>query len=162
MSQLIEALILLSSSMAIAMSLLVVKTRSLVYSATFLAFLGLSNAALFALLGYGFVAIIHVFVYVGAAVMFIIMAVSMMKEPLKAHTNRALGMTATLIFLVTLVGFILSSSGGMVEITPTQIDYAPIVEYFMVNVKTAVMILVLSLAAALIGAIHLARAKERG
>ncbi|MCX8191418.1 MAG: hypothetical protein N3F06_01250, partial [Nitrososphaerales archaeon] len=50
---------------AIISSIIVVEHRSLVYAASFLAILGITNAALFILLGYALVALFHLAVYVG-------------------------------------------------------------------------------------------------
>lgn len=156
----VEPLMLLLGATAIAMAFLVVQTRSLVYSATFLGFLGLANASMFALLGYGLVAIIHVMVYVGAAVLFIVMAVTMMKEPVKQYTNLILGLLSGTLFFVVLIGFILASPQGLVELMPSRIGYSAIVDYFISNARPAVIILVVSLAAALISSIYIARSKE--
>lgn len=155
-----EPLILLLGATAIAMALLVVQSRSLVYSAAFLGFLGLANASIFALLGYGLVAIIHVVVYVGAAALFIVMAVTMMKEPAKQYTNLALGLASGTLFFIVLMGIIWASPEGLIELFPSPVGYSAIVDYFISNARPAVVILVISLAAALIGSIHIARSKE--
>jgi len=65
---------------AIVFSLLVVEHKSLVYSALSLAFLGISNAALFALLGFDYIALFQISVYVGAAVMFILFSATLFRE----------------------------------------------------------------------------------
>ena len=144
------------------MAVLVVQSRSLVYSAAFLGFLGLANASLFALLGYGLVAIIHVLVYVGAAVLFIVLAVTMMKEPARQYTNLLLGLLSGALFFILLLGFVATSPYGLAELPPFTIDYSHIVNYFIANARPAVLILVVSLAAALIASIHIARSEEVG
>ncbi len=78
-------LILLGSFLALAVALiifatLVVGQRSLVYSALSLGLLGMANAGLFAFLGYTFVAVFHLAVYIGAAVIFILFSVTMFRE----------------------------------------------------------------------------------
>ncbi|MGC9209836.1 MAG: NADH-quinone oxidoreductase subunit J family protein [Acidilobus sp.] len=59
-------------------SFLVVRARDLVYASISLAVLGSLTAAVLALLGLGIVAAYIVLVYVGAAVMFIIITISML------------------------------------------------------------------------------------
>ncbi|MFQ5987961.1 MAG: NADH-quinone oxidoreductase subunit J, partial [Dehalococcoidia bacterium] len=66
-------------TLAIAFSLLVVEHRSLVYGAISLGFLGIVNAALFALIGFTFIALFHLAVYVGAGVIFILFSVTMFR-----------------------------------------------------------------------------------
>ncbi|MGC9072141.1 MAG: NADH-quinone oxidoreductase subunit J family protein [Acidilobus sp.] len=63
---------------AMVSSYLVVKTKDLVYASVSLAVLGSLTAAVLALLGLGVVAAYIVLVYVGAAVMFIIITISML------------------------------------------------------------------------------------
>jgi NADH-quinone oxidoreductase subunit J len=71
------ALVGLSVSLLIS-GYLVIRVRDLVYASLALALLGLVNAMLIALLGFSVVAAFLVIVYVGAAVMFIIVSVSML------------------------------------------------------------------------------------
>lgn len=78
-------LILSTSFLILAIALIafaasVVGHRSLVYSALSLGLLGMANAGLFALLGYAFIAVFHLAVYIGAAVIFILFSVTMFKE----------------------------------------------------------------------------------
>ncbi len=63
---------------AIASSYLVIRSRDLVYASISLAVLGSLTAVVLALLGLGIVAAYLVLVYVGAAVMFIIITISML------------------------------------------------------------------------------------
>lgn len=69
----------LLGTLAIAFSVLVVEHRSLVYGAVALGFLGIVNSALFALVGFTFIALFYLAVYVGAGVIFILFAVTMFK-----------------------------------------------------------------------------------
>ncbi|MCE4611961.1 MAG: NADH-quinone oxidoreductase subunit J [Desulfurococcales archaeon] len=75
----VEALLLaLASLAAIASGVAVVRLGDLVYASSALALLGISTAVLAAMLGYPILAAFIVIVYVGAAVMFIIITVSML------------------------------------------------------------------------------------
>ena len=78
-------IILLSSFSVLAIALvvfatLVVGQRSLVYSALSLGLLGMANAGLFAFLGYTLIAVFHLAVYIGAAVIFILFSVTMFRD----------------------------------------------------------------------------------
>ncbi len=91
----------------ILVAYLVVRSRDLVYASGALAVLGVLNAALLALLGFGLVAAFLVVVYVGAAVMFIIVAVSMLGgggaeswQPEKGFFASAAAITVLLILVV--------------------------------------------------------------
>lgn len=71
------------SSLAIALivfAVLVVGQKSLIYSAMSLGLLGMANAGLFAFLGYTLIAVFHLAVYIGAAVIFIMFSVTMFRE----------------------------------------------------------------------------------
>jgi len=63
---------------AVASAYLVIRARDLVYASVALAVLGSLTASILALLGLGIVAAYIVLVYVGAAVMFIIITISML------------------------------------------------------------------------------------
>ncbi|MCE4603610.1 MAG: NADH-quinone oxidoreductase subunit J [Aeropyrum sp.] len=60
------------------LALAVVRHKDMVYASASLALLGIATALLVAILGYPIVAVFLVIVYVGAAVMFIIVSVSML------------------------------------------------------------------------------------
>lgn len=64
-----------ASIAAVASAVLAVKSKEDFYSAVLLGLTGLSTASLIALLGYGFVAVFHALVYVGATVMFVVFGV---------------------------------------------------------------------------------------
>lgn len=66
-------------TLTIAFSILVVEHDSLVYGAVSLGFLGIVNAAMFSLLGFTFIALFHLTVYVGAGVIFILFSVTMFR-----------------------------------------------------------------------------------
>lgn len=65
------------SVMAIASAIFVIRLKDLVYASIMLAILGSFTAALLAIAGFGLVSAYLVLVYVGAAVMFIIISISM-------------------------------------------------------------------------------------
>ena len=70
----------ITGAAALTSAVMVVKHRSLVYAAVFLALLGVSNAAFFAMLGYSFISLFHIAVYVGASVTFILFSITMFRK----------------------------------------------------------------------------------
>lgn len=90
---------------AIASSYLVIKSRDLVYASISLAVLGSLTAAVLALLGLGVVAAYLVLVYVGAAVMFIIITISMLgpTQPEQQDVMKGLISAASVATFILLV-----------------------------------------------------------
>ena len=88
----------------IASAAYIVKSRSLFYSAFALGIVGFLNAALFAIMGYLLVGAVQLVIYVGAAVLFIILAFSLVGEQLTppAITPYKLILTA-LVFIGVLL-----------------------------------------------------------
>ena len=70
-----EFICLLSSLATILSAVLAVKAKEDFYAAILLGITGLLTASLLALIGYGFIAVFHALVYVGATVMFVIFGV---------------------------------------------------------------------------------------
>ncbi len=90
------------SALILVFAMLVVEHKSIVYAAFFLGMLGLANAVFFSMLGFAFIALFHVAVYVGAAVIFIIFAVTMFKEaPSVEPPVRSLALIMILLIAVT-------------------------------------------------------------
>jgi len=92
----------------------VVRGRDLVYSSAALALLGLFNAAMAAIMGYTIVAAFLVVVYVGAAVMFIIIAVSMLggRSLERMEHERGLFAGATLAAVLLIIAFTWGAYAG--------------------------------------------------
>lgn len=90
---------------AIASSYLVIKSRDLVYASISLAVLGSLTAAVLALLGLEVVAAYLVLVYVGAAVMFIIITISMLgpTQPEQQDAMKGLISAASVATFILLV-----------------------------------------------------------
>jgi len=86
--------------LALASAVYMLKTRSLVYAAYALALIGLFNAGLFALLGFVLVAAVQVVIYVGAAILFIILSYSLIGEvPIEVQPLRRVALPAVLLFI---------------------------------------------------------------
>jgi NADH-quinone oxidoreductase subunit J len=96
------------SIMAIASAILVVRLKGLVYASITLAILGSFTAALLAVAGFGLVSAYLVLVYVGAAVMFIVISISMIGPQGQESFDSFRGLTvaaalATFIIIVVII-----------------------------------------------------------
>jgi NADH-quinone oxidoreductase subunit J len=139
----------MSSILLMTFAALAVSHRSMVYSALFLALLGLTNAALFFAMGYAFVAFVQVVVYVGASVLFLIISVSMLKEPKQSGISYAYPLTGALAIILLGLIFIYIL-GSYVAIAPHVIAYSPMAYQIMSKGSLATLILFLLFALGLI------------
>ncbi len=105
-----EAISIIAVAFMIGSGLMVLKSKSLVYAAVYLAFTASAAASIIALLGYTIVAVFQVAVYVGAAVLFIIIALTIigggegefMRRTKLSITASALASTSIIPLLVIL------------------------------------------------------------
>lgn len=135
----------------------VVRSKDLVYASGSLALLGLLNATLIALLGYTIVAIFLVIVYVGAAVMFIIVSVSMLGGGTGEERDEASG-----AFAGAAVGaafFLLLASTGLYKafVRPESVNMQSISDLLLNKYLVVIAILFVALAATLVEAISIAK-----
>ncbi len=155
-------LTLLASSLLIAAmiasSYYVIKTRDLVYASGALAVLGGLNAVFIALLGYGLVAAFLVIVYVGAAVMFIIISVSMLGgAPIETWEPERGVIPAAAV--AGALGIIVLSSGLYAAYTApgAPIDLGSVASIIVDKYLVVIAVIFVALAATLIEAIAIAR-----
>lgn len=116
----------LASIMLIVSSILVIKHKSLVYAAFFLSITGVSNAILFAMLGYPFISLFHLAVYVGAAVIFILFTVVMLREVGEVEpSTMGLSLAASILLALALIGmFVQGWSRPLRVLTVSYMDMA--------------------------------------
>lgn len=147
------------AAVAVVSAILVVEHKSLVYSALFLGILGMANAALFTMLGFNFIALFFVSVYIGAAVTFIIFSVSMFEEaPAVERPVRVVTLVSVVVAGVVLAGvFALYFTGG---IQPSYISYRDLASLLTEKYWFALLIAALTLVTTLIEAITIARTEE--
>ncbi len=150
------AIIILAVS-SIAFAYLTVTYRSLVYSSIFLAFVGLINAAFFMILGYPLLAFIQLIIYVGAGVVFIVVSISMLKEPKIAL--RPLSYSWIVVIFIFLLVLAVSLTVGL---APSYIAYLGVLRTvsFIDRYWFADLILIFALAVALIASITISRGEE--
>ncbi|MFQ5710840.1 MAG: NADH-quinone oxidoreductase subunit J [Candidatus Geothermarchaeales archaeon] len=146
----------LLSILILIFSILVVEHKSLVYAAFFLGFVGLMNAAFFSILGFAFIALFHIAVYVGAAVIFILFAVTMFREvPSVEAPVKALALT---IIPLVVIAFSLSFSiyRGR-SLAAIDAPYKILAHLFVEKYWFPFLVAALALVTTLIEAITLAR-----
>jgi len=155
-------LFLLFSAFSISSALIIVNTKSLLYAAFSLVFLGMSTAAAIALLdpeAFAFYSVFHVLLYVGATVTFLVISLVIFKNlELTGEGSRwAIPLTAIFgslaVIAVLYVG--LTDYRGTfepVQLSLGQVSYILVQQYWFPS-----LILVVALAATLIEAVTLAR-----
>lgn len=135
----------------------VVRHRDLVYSSVALALLAGMTAVFTALLGFGLVAAFIVIVYVGAAVMFIIVSVTMLGGGGEEARNEAQGILAAAGILAGL-GVALVAAGVFKAYTyPSAYTASEVSQELLSNYSPVLWVLVAALAATLLEAIAVAR-----
>ncbi|MCE4600716.1 MAG: NADH-quinone oxidoreductase subunit J [Desulfurococcales archaeon] len=134
-----------------------VRGKDLVYASGSLAILGILNAILVALLGYTLVAVFLVLVYVGAAVMFIIMSVSMLGGGGDEKRDEVYGAFAGASVAISL--FLLLAGTGLYKAfaRPTHLSIARVSEILASDYGIVLVLLFVALAATLVEAISIAR-----
>lgn len=147
---------ILASLGALISAFLVIEHKSIVYASFFLALLGTFNAVLFVLLGYPVVSMFHMIVYVGAAVIFILFSVVMLKEaPLVEARARGIAVIAAIeVLAVFWIGFLPLSD---IEIVRGSISLKQITSLLLNKYSFALLVAALALATTMIEAITLAR-----
>ncbi len=145
---------------AVIAAILTVEHKSLIYSAVFLGVLGMANAALFVLLGFSFVALFFVAVYLGATVTFILFSITMFEEAPKVERPiRIIALVSVVLTAVLLaVVFALHFTDG---IQPTYINYKDLASLLTEKYGFALIIAALTLITTLIEGITIARREEK-
>ncbi len=156
-SPFLDLALLILAITSIVFAYLTVTYKSLVYSSIFLAFVGLVNAAFFMILGYPLLAFIQLIIYVGSGVLFIIISISMLKEPkLSFRPNLYSWVIVLFIFVLIL------TIGVSVGIGPTSLTYLGVFSavHFITEYWLSIVLLVLALSMALIVSIAVSRGEE--
>ncbi len=160
-----QALLVAAITVAFIISLVsaiaVVRLKDFVYASVGLGVLGVSTAAIVALMGYGVVAAFIVIVYVGAAVMFIIISMSMLGGAAEESWDHERGAAAAALAggaaaLVTLGGglYLLYNQPGAVDlrgVAATFLGDAP------QGLAAPLFVVIAGLAATILEAIAVAR-----
>ncbi len=144
--------------LAIIFSVFVVISRNIVYGAIHLSLLGLMVALLIAMLGYPIVAVLHIIIYVGAGVLFIIMSVSMIREVVERRMNRPLSLLVAVIASSPLF-YLAAVSENQGVLQTGYIDYAVLSRYIAQNYWIPALLVFLTLSASLIAAVSITRGR---
>jgi len=144
----------------IVLAYYVTRVRDLVYASVTLALLGSFNAALIALLGLPIVGVFVVIVYVGAAVMFIIIVVSMLGMGVREYREEFRGIATGLMLASALVTLLVGSGLYVVYSSPGTYSLQDISQVLASRYLPALGVLFIALAATLVEAISIARRAE--
>jgi NADH-quinone oxidoreductase subunit J len=138
-------------------AIIIVRNEDLVYSSASLAVLGMLNALLIALLGYSLIAAFLVIVYVGAAVMFIIITVSMIggRSTEKRDEFKGLFTGATVASAATLLVGALAAYMGYTR--PAKLSMADVATSILGSHSDVLAVVMIALAATLVEAIAITR-----
>lgn len=140
----------------VVFSIFVVFHPSLVYGAISLGFLGMVNAGLFILLGFTFVGLFHLLVYVGAAVVFILFVVTMFRVvPTVEFRAKSLAVIIASLLAFSLALVFWSYSG--VPVNPQSFSLQDLSNMFVENYWFPLLVTALALVTTLIEGITLAR-----
>ncbi|BAN90361.1 NADH-quinone oxidoreductase subunit J family protein [Aeropyrum camini] len=154
----LEAAVLIGvAGLATLFSMFVVRYRDMVYASASLALVGLASAAILGLLGFPLVAVFLVIVYVGAAVMFIIVSVSMLGGGGREEWDdwRGLAAAAAAFSTVILLGFV----GGLWQLytAPQPVRLDSIALILTRDLYPVIIVLAAGLAATILEGIAIAR-----
>ena len=148
---------ILASMTGILSAVLTIIHKSLTYAAFFLAILGVSNAVLMTLLGFTILAVFHIAVYIGAAVIFILFSVTLLKEP--PPPTPSMTIIAGLAAATLVAGFLTVFLGVNAE-TYGHVSYRDIASLLISKYKFTLLITTLTLVTTLIEALTLAMRGE--
>ena len=147
---------------AVGIAVAILKTKSIVYSIYLLAFLGLTTAGYIALLGFQFIGAIHIIIYVGAAVLFFIVSISMIGDvKTKLYNQKELTVMATLLFLLSYYSFKIIVDSLVYSPSTTIVEGKMISNYLLTNYSPQLLIAVFAMATTIIESLILAK-KEVG
>ena len=156
-SPFLDIALLVLTVASIIFAYLTVTYKSLVYSSIFLAFVGLVNAAFFMILGYPLIAFVQLIIYVGSGVLFIIISISMLKEP--KLTFRPNIYSWVIMFFIFVLIVVIGISVGIAPSELTYLGIFPAVDY-LVKYWFSILLLVLALSMALIVSIAVSRGER--
>jgi NADH-quinone oxidoreductase subunit J len=144
----------------IVLAYYVTRTRDLVYASVTLALLGSFNAALIALLGLPIVGVFVVIVYVGAAVMFIIIVISTLGIGTREYREEFRGIATGFMLATALITVLAASGLYVVYSRPGTYSLQGISQVLASRYLPALGVLFIALAATLVEAISIARRVE--
>lgn len=158
---LIEALSILLGVLSIGSALMILVSRNIVYSAVYLSILGLLVASMIALLGLPTIGLIHVLIYVGAGVLFIVMSLSLIREEFSREEPklRLLAILLAVILSIPLIYVSLQYDNRVISFDKP--DYSYIAEYISYY-PLMIMILALVFVVAMVSSISIVMKKRSG
>ncbi|MEM1633336.1 MAG: NADH-quinone oxidoreductase subunit J [Sulfolobales archaeon] len=147
--------------LAIGSGLMVLLSRNLVYSAVYLSILGLLVASLIALLGLPTIGTIHLIVYVGAGVLFIVMTLSLIREEFSREEIRLRPIAVIMALVLGLPLAYLSTFFSNTTISLDRPDYTYISNYLS-TYPYAIVVMIVVFALAMVASISIVMRERRG
>ncbi|MDP7981947.1 MAG: NADH-quinone oxidoreductase subunit J family protein [Conexivisphaera sp.] len=135
----------------------VVRAKDFVYASSALAVLGSIVAADLAILGFGIISAFLVIVYVGAAVMFIIITLSLLGLREEERRNSGRGVIVALLVAALWSGVALSAGIYGLYVEPQPVSMTTTVGGLLSRYSLVVALIVIAQAATLVEAISVAR-----
>ena len=146
---------------AIALAYYVVRLRDLVYASIALAVLGSMTAGIIALEGFPLVAAYLVLVYVGAAVMFIIITISMLGPSGREEVDTFKGLvTGAAIGAMAILALIAMGLYNIVYVTPSPVGTAEAAQEALRRYLPVLALIFVGQAATIVEAIAISRRGE--
>lgn len=163
-----DALFISIAILTIGSAIVALETRELVYGAIALAISMMGIAGFFLLLDSPFVAMFQITVYVGAVAVLVIFTVMLVRTQAlfsikEDHKRKAAGIVLLLVFIGGIGALVLASGLGSPEFTKFNkpaIDVATIGKQMVTYYAPVLVLLGLTLAAAVIGSLALARRED--
>lgn len=153
---LLTPLALVIALASIIVAILVVLVEDLVYASSLLAILGSLTAAMVAVAGYYLVAAFIVIVYVGAAVMFIVLSISMLGGRGPEVRNNIVGVAVALVTLAILSTALITLGVPSLEL-PVSVNARVISDNLTTGYLSVLLVLIVALAATVLEGIAVAR-----
>lgn len=148
---------------SIVLSLLIIKTKTLVYNAFILAGIALSVSALIAMLGFQVIAAIQIIVYVGAAVLFFIISLSMIGESKAESVDPAIPAVIGVVSFVVFYLVIYTVSSSMpAQPSPTILNGSDLSSYLLNEFAFPLIIASCGIIIASAFSIYLSKSIKRG
>lgn len=153
-------LFLIFSVLSIASAIFIVTSRNVFYAAVTLAFLGISVAALIAIMApdsYSLYSAFHLLLYVGAAVVFLAISLVMFRALEVKQVNIRWAPIMAILSSIAIFAVVVLSLTSINVAIPQPLDLSHLGEIILTNYWFPAIILVIGLLTTLIEAIALAR-----
>ena len=158
---LVDSTFFIASISAIAFALIAIKVKDSVYAAISLGILGASIAVIISLLGFGYIAIFQLLIYVGATVTFVVFTVLTLGKVIGTLRNLK-GMAIVNAIILGILVFLLSISVKRSANVSKVTSLIEIANTIISKYSFALMLIIISLVLLMIEGITLTRGETNG